>query len=106
MRISDWSSEVCSSDLCRRSNERFTLSLSKGEAPPLLRRFLPIGDEVRPLLRVGDAGIGHLRARHGLARMGVEGVERRLEIGRQSCRERVCHSVYITVVPEALKQKT
>src|SRR3546814_5955241 len=77
MRISDWSSDVCSSDLrCERS--------------ALLRGGLP----VPPLGHVAADGIGQ-RLHHlpGLAgdalRRGID----LLQIGRASCRERVCQYV-------------
>src|SRR3546814_1370708 len=65
MRISDWSSDVCSSDLCRRSRlvgRHCPLRKARNIAP---RR----GRKVRSPLRRPD------------------------EIGRASCRERVCQYV-------------
>src|SRR3546814_8246670 len=70
MRISDWSSDVCSSDL---------------RSP--LDRLL--------------AGAQQLRRRTVLAHQVVA-----REIGRASCRERVCQYVSISVVAVSLKKKT
>src|SRR3546814_7844968 len=67
MRISDWSSDVCSSDLARTVGE-----------PELVARDM----RHRP----GGVAIG--------AEVGAAGgVDRREQIGRASCRERVCQYV-------------
>src|SRR3546814_13243043 len=65
MRISDWSSDVCSSDL--------------------LAQFLQHRDHLVDILAIGNAGIDH----------GVGEATRHVlhpgdQIGRASCRERVC----------------
>src|SRR3546814_10923204 len=104
MRISDWSSDVCSSDLVEA-------------------RLCQVGGEPR---RGGDAEVGGDQqllqllqrlvvqlalgedAGDALAELGGRAGEpglQALEIGRASCRERVCQSVYISVVAESL-QKT
>src|SRR3546814_15190481 len=89
MRISDWSSDVCSSDL-------FALT-SPGQ--PIHLRFagIPMGHEFSPLvlalLQVG----GHP------SKTAADVIEQ--EIGRASCRERVCQYVYISVVAVSLKKK-
>src|SRR3546814_2550353 len=71
MRISDWSSDVCSSDLAKAAR-------AKAEAGETL------ADEVEALLaRRASAALG-------LARKAGELVT---EIGRASCRERVCQYV-------------
>src|SRR3546814_19302204 len=75
MRISDWSSDVCSSDLPARL----------------------VQDGSVPALRV--AGRTHPP---GVA-VPAAVVER--EIGRASCRERVCQYVSISVVAASLKQQ-
>src|SRR3546814_11882858 len=115
MRISDWSSDVCSSDL---------ISLLWG-----------IGLQIAPLLKTGgtsasllpNAGshlsdytpmqshASRLRAERGGVRLPsrpdppsvpvLYPVER-LKIGRASCRERVCQSVSISVVAVSLKKKS
>src|SRR3546814_2506026 len=71
MRISDWSSDVCSSDLQRFSTNTF---------PPgregVGRVALVVDREIRDEALVGEVGI-----------------ERRDQIGRASCRVRVCQYV-------------
>src|SRR3546814_4566805 len=87
MRISDWSSDVCSSDLR-------DLQVRLAEIIARLETEL---DEA-----VGEIGFEQLAAPqaapHALARdrqkKGAErGVEQDREIGRASCRERVCQYV-------------
>src|SRR3546814_8662539 len=71
MRISDWSSDVCSSDLgCHLRVERFQLLA----------------------LLVGQEMVGQFRL---LPRSSVSPMDRHFcqEIGRASCRERVCQYV-------------
>src|SRR3546814_20417418 len=99
MRISDWSSDVCSSDLHRAGIV----------APDFAMHFgWPIGCE--PSIAVGDhraprrtgAGAGHFEA-------DLEDSARRQpksKIGRASCRERVCQYVEISGVAVSLKKKT
>src|SRR3546814_17554982 len=78
MRISDWSSDVCSSDLLSASRPRSCCPAacdSRWCAP----RLRP---QVRPCVR---------------RRRALQG-----EIGRASCRERVCQYVSISVVAVSL----
>src|SRR3546814_14991303 len=100
MRISDWSSDVCSSDLpahvadidgrFRRTvigavGQRERLGIARGNRrrPDRLQRLRQCR-----LDRFGPAPQHHLQ-----------------EIGRASCRERVCQYVYISVVAVSLKKK-
>src|SRR3546814_14040759 len=101
MRISDWSSDVCSSDLeeggkrkgcgdrrgCARTRRRTSAGAQRRH-----ERRIAVGD-----LRQSDAG-----------RSGVEhpehGSPARHEIGRASCRERECRYVLIPVVGVLLKK--
>src|SRR3546814_12970918 len=87
MRISDWSSDVCSSDLQRRGEDR-------AEAPAF--RFLRLqigiaaaapqdGDAAVALGEVGDPPGAQVRLAQHIVDAGVHA-----EIGRASCRERVC----------------
>src|SRR3546814_7433505 len=85
MRISDWSSDVCSSDLiCREiTNDMGAADFS---AAPEYRQQ-PCRSGRKSLLRLGDHGskcaaFVHRQIGHGLS-----------EIGRASCRERVCPKV-------------
>src|SRR3546814_12755654 len=103
MRISDWSSDVCSSDLgelqaqcvmtkavLRVQRDRLSKGLDRGffiPEPPFhdgqaSERFRIIGAQVHRLLEL-------------IAR----------KIGRASCRERVCQYVSISVVAVSLKKK-
>src|SRR3546814_18916329 len=78
MRISDWSSDVCSSDLTRDVVAR----LGGDEFAVLLEGIV---DTNKPMLLAAE-------------RAGVA-------IGRASCRERVCQYVYISVVAVSFKKK-
>src|SRR3546814_19036478 len=87
MRISDWSSDVCSSDLLASARplhhprRRGRGCAAGGGDPPF--RIWPRPDRDRPRIRSdGD------------------------EIGRASCRERVCQYVSISVVAVSLKNTT
>src|SRR3546814_14064320 len=81
MRISDWSSDVCSSDLARADPRR----AGQGRAR-----------DTRRLDRARDRRRGRAPARR---------LNRRRKIGRASCRERVCQYVSISVVAVSLKKK-
>src|SRR3546814_18176380 len=83
MRISDWSSDVCSSDLIRRArifvDARFTAAAHTGDICQPLASGL-----------ITDADI-------------TDTFE---QIGRASCRARVCQYVSISVVAVSLQKKT
>src|SRR3546814_8368085 len=74
MRISDWSSDVCSSDLRVR----------EGKA-----RRIDLPDQVFSRVHVDDIACGVIAALEANAPPGAYN----LEIGRASCRERVCQYV-------------
>src|SRR3546814_19357897 len=87
MRISDWSSDVCSSDL-----RNMFLEGRQASTPG----FLALGGidhgDADAILDTGD---------------GIEKFElQQNEIGRASCRERVCQYVSISVVAVSLKNIT
>src|SRR3546814_16006018 len=94
MRISDWSSDVCSSDLAQH-------------------RIAETGEQLdhRGLHRqiVLDHQDGFAAAHHrpdgGWLRLYLGLLGARQEIGRASCRERVCQYVSISVVAVSLKKK-
>src|SRR3546814_15422212 len=95
MRISDWSSDVCSSDLACRLDRAV----------------------LRPAARGRRRGAAADRRQGGAARQVREAVGRRAaggdlgdrrcrdEIGRASCRERGCQYVWISVVDVSVKKK-
>src|SRR3546814_10098699 len=78
MRISDWSSDVCSSDL---ENELFN-----GEY------FIHRPDRVSGRSKLGSYNTCHIDQVYGQAWMFQVGLPR-VQIGRASCRERVCQYV-------------
>src|SRR3546814_8031725 len=76
MRISDWSSDVCSSDLVDFS------------IPAALDANLAAARAARTPIVIGTTGLGD--AHHALI---DEAAREIAEIGRASCRERVCQYV-------------
>src|SRR3546814_3331159 len=85
MRISDWSSDVCSSDLghaVQRTNEEAVAGVGRH----------PVG-----LLGVGDVheavAAGQHRQREGLGQELGVGIVEAHQIGRAAWRERVCQYV-------------
>src|SRR3546814_12125927 len=79
MRISDWSSDVCSSDLNAPWNHG-----RRGSALREPFAAFVCDDETAE---------------------GIRPILNEIEIGRASCRERVCQYVYISVVAVSLKKK-
>src|SRR3546814_3645766 len=81
MRISDWSSDVCSSDLAGPHAPHH-------RSKPVAHRDRPIGDKAAADIEVILRSTAHLRpsADDGNTHRGKE-------IGRASCRERVCQYV-------------
>src|SRR3546814_12649534 len=98
MRISDWSSDVCSSDLRVAGHGR----------GPTARRRPPQRDRPSPP-RGGDVRRAAARRHGGGRRHPLPALlllpSRPNEIGRASCRERVCQYVEISVVAVSLKTK-
>src|SRR3546814_17806713 len=99
MRISDWSSDVCSSDLREIADRLARLAKSleaAGHAPKSVASFL-----MRCLFTMFAEDVELLTKgsfRRLLASLRGE------EIGRASCRERVCQYVEISVVAVSLKK--
>src|SRR3546814_12484347 len=94
MRISDWSSDVCSSDLAARGA---VIDL----IPEMMRLTLDILMRTLFSLRLDDEHVDIFEA----LTVVLRDAERRIwspfsppQIGRASCRERVCQYVYISVV--------
>src|SRR3546814_14013912 len=87
MRISDWSSDVCSSDLSLNPGPKF----GHPNADPTVYEHRTLKAAFR---RLGSCISGKLA------------VQFRGKIGRASCRERVCQYVSISVVAVSLKKKS
>src|SRR3546814_7958033 len=89
VRISDWSSDVCSSDLVH-VGEASGAVLQAGHEAGLVAA---LQEGTVHLVRVAEAG--HLAELLGLARRQGSRLADHpaLEIGRASCRERVCQYV-------------
>src|SRR3546814_20310091 len=102
MRISDWSSDVCSSDLLDRlplMAPPCLLLTGAADLPDfrLIAQF--IESAVPQLRRVDYDHAGHLLNLERPCELATE------TIGRASCRERVCQYVYISVVAVSFKKK-
>src|SRR3546814_19611797 len=96
MRISDWSSDVCSSDLCHDFRQH------DGEQPDH-------GVRSQWQCTIQRFGVGEHRAhlhRRSEGRPGGAGGTLYNKIGRASCRERVCQYVSISVVAVSLTTKS
>src|SRR3546814_18249516 len=96
MRISDWSSDVCSSDLWFPEPSQTTSAIVDRHASPFQTEGAVLEGLKRPVFA---------REQFGSPERFVS-VARRREIGRASCRARVCQYVSISVVAVYLKQKT
>src|SRR3546814_12599179 len=97
MRISDWSSDVCSSDLGRVIPERIITKPPTAELKPDQKDEdslppYPVLDDILKGLIEGEESVDIIVAR-GHDRDLVNRVWRMLEIGRASCRERACQYV-------------
>src|SRR3546814_19860637 len=98
MRISDWSSYVCSSDLLRVAHADLR---DQG-----CDRITTLDDELQQPLAFAFACRRKIseRRREQLARLGQQRREVG-QIGRASCRESVCQYVSISVVAVSLKKQ-
>src|SRR3546814_17634433 len=107
MRISDWSSDVCSSDLLESlGREKFADAFKRAAQVErafgninLARLDLGVVENVVDDREKGIAGVFH---RFGI---GPRGGGELGAIGRASCRAVVCHEVLISVVGVTLKNK-
>src|SRR3546814_18768678 len=103
MRISDWSSDVCSSDLVRF---RIKSLIDTETAVSVLS-----DDRIVEILKADGVDIARRTvAKYREAMRIPSSVQRRRDkgisqIGRESCRERVCQYVSISVVAVSLKKK-
>src|SRR3546814_12360008 len=114
MRISDWSSDVCSSDLpdsedlsmrMDKLTSRFQQALADAQSLAVGRDHNLI-EPTHLLLALLDQSGGGTRPLLTQAGVNVPVLRDPLEIGRASCRERVCQYVSISVVAVSLKKKT
>src|SRR3546814_18333670 len=95
MRISDWSSDVCSSDLLRESEERYRL------ASHATNDVIWDWSHRTDRIEWGNGAVSEQHhEEHPTVQHGNAG-----QIGRASCRERVCQYVSISVVAVSLKKK-
>src|SRR3546814_16343098 len=105
MRISDWSSDVCSSDL----KERLAANPDAYEPDVLAKikwRISITGKSLETLVPRGVRiafGTGAGVSKHG--RTGDEFDLMVQQLGRASCRARVCQYVWLSVVAVSLKRK-
>src|SRR3546814_16978652 len=108
MRISDWSSDVCASDLTvhrAAMHVRHRLFAVTGEF--VCQIFNHLCRYATGFGIVGTAHAGRFFAPLHKAAADLYGtaVGQRQQIGRASCRERVCQYVLISVVAVSLKKK-
>src|SRR3546814_11750251 len=99
MRISDWSSDVCSSDLFRHRRVDFRLGVEAADGEP--------DRAARPRLREaqGREAVGRRHRRRGAGRAGGDREARHGQIGRATRREGECQYVLTPVVADTLKKK-
>src|SRR3546814_14668576 len=113
MRISDWSSDVCSSDLTADAVLGINHIVADIEAQRLARHLVsflrPMG---LPLMRRGtqcgsaDSATQSIVQTRRITRLCYRFItETAEEIGRAACRERVCKYVEISVARVTLKKK-
>src|SRR3546814_1601197 len=108
MRISDWSSDVCSSDLIGRSNGTDVERARAATGIARLHRGLAVvhrNQRAQPRQpgQASRAGYGFVGSLHPRRRQGL--FRQAHEIGRESIRERVCQYVSVSVVAEYVKKK-
>src|SRR3546814_11803161 len=99
MRISDWSSDVCSSDLGLIRRRGYTLAAHDSTSRQLQQATVVSAGRSRDAARAPALG----RLIGELTRHETQLAE---QIGRASCRESVCPYVLISVVAVSLKKQT
>src|SRR3546814_16399092 len=107
-RISDWSSDVCSSDLLEAKAEAFVAELAALDAnsPEFGMKVDQIANMGRREIAEAAGQSNRFLDRPVRAMDKDTGVGADLaEIGRASCRERVCQYVEFSVVAGQLKKK-
>src|SRR3546814_13875018 len=104
MRISDWSSDVCSSDLPGRYSTLVAMGLNdRISSVRAVSRDARVDDN----RYAPDPDAVYDNRRRGGERLYQANVtsSRAVEIGSAACRERVCQYVWISVVAVSLKKK-
>src|SRR3546814_13963165 len=108
MRISDWSSDVCSSDLAGVEGEEFVEHRGEEEQVALTDEAVLVHGQFgtyaahrQPAMQAIDVLVGDVSQAAEAPPADVLGV---LEIGRASCRARACQYVSISVGAVSLKQ--
>src|SRR3546814_18257368 len=107
MRISDWSSDVCSSDLTPNANAASLQPKQDGTTRDSSKNCTGrIGLQSGAFLKNAGSSDFPLKTHEKPPpRALAEHQIQLLEIGNASCRERVCQYVSISVVAESLKKK-
>src|SRR3546814_11427250 len=120
MRISDWSSDVCSSDLCQRQYGDWQHTLADAPEPERALRQWKTSQLTQMLGQKFQHALKHDHVSgtqdsiaqpfdQPLPRTGdrqkIKAITLMYQNGRASCRERVCQYVYISVVAGYLKKK-
>src|SRR3546814_20984415 len=98
MRISDWSSDVCSSELPRARRR-------PANRPWRAARDVAEASGASPARAATSAVPYGLGAVMPAPEFDARTVVRQAQIGRASCKERVCQYVLISVVAVSIKQK-
>src|SRR3546814_1447888 len=102
MRISDWSSDVCSSDLLGAPEELIPFGIESLMVMRIEKGFLHVGSDTDGATMPQDVGFARVMAnkesdfvgrRSTMTPEGRRENRKQLEIGRASCRERVCQYV-------------
>src|SRR3546814_14066347 len=116
MRISDWSSDVCSSDLLGAvGGLLFDIGSGRFPAPPRsdstenARDWTAMLDETSAQAQKLDKAVANQKESdrtHGEIQSWLSELGLALEFGRASCRGRECQYVYISVVSDPLKKKS
>src|SRR3546814_18835890 len=110
MRISDWSSDVCSSDLDLKvivtsatiDTERFAAHFGGAPVVDVEGSGHPVEVRYRPLEGEGEDK-GERQVLDGVP-AACDDIARERQTGRASCRERGCQYVKISVVTVHIKQ--
>src|SRR3546814_13760431 len=105
MRISDWSSDVCSSDLLAPRLHAGSAEDWLPQAGAYARLDMHYYEQLRWIQAVLAAHPPRAAERAMFGGADMRPDEAAAKIGRASCRERVCQYVWISVVAVAFKKK-